>query len=258
MSGRRLEGRVAAVIGGGSGMGRSIAHRFSSEGAKVYVADLVAESAEAVAGEVVAGGGEAQAVQLDATDIGELTELYRRIDADHGVLHIVHNQVGMPGPAGLDVSPEEWTRNVDVNMKSPFYSATLAWKLLERADHKGSVTMTASTSALVGSPFSPVYSLTKSALVGVTRALALVGAPHGIRVNVVCPGTVQTPMLPQFFGREAGADVDELVKGFVSGIPLGRAAQPEEIASVVAFLASDDASFVTGVAIPVDGGLTAK
>lgn len=254
----RLEGRVATVIGGGSGMGRAISHRLAAEGAHVYVADLSGAASETVAGEVAADGGSARAVQLDATDPAALADLYRRVDAEHGRLHIMHNQVGMPGAAGLEISAEEWDRNIDVNMKSPFYSATLAWDLLKKGEGKASVTMTASTSALVGSPFSPIYSLTKSALVGLTRALALVGGPDGIRVNCVAPGTVQTPMLAQFFGREPGADVGELVAQFVSGIPLGRASQPTEIASVIAFLASDDASFVTGVTLPVDGGLTAK
>ncbi|WP_395103922.1 SDR family NAD(P)-dependent oxidoreductase [Actinomadura sp. SCN-SB] len=254
----RLEGRVATVIGGGSGMGRAICHRLAAEGAHVYVADLSGAAAETVTGEVADAGGSARAVQLDATDTEALGDLYRRVDAEHGRLHIVHNQVGMPGAAGLDISAEEWQRNIDVNMKSQFYSATLAWDLLKKAEGKASVTMTASTSALVGSPFSPIYSLTKSALVGLTRALALVGGPDGIRVNCVAPGTVQTPMLARFFGREPGADVGELVERFVSGIPLGRASQPTEIASVIAFLASDDASFVTGVTLPVDGGLTAK
>jgi NAD(P)-dependent dehydrogenase (short-subunit alcohol dehydrogenase family) len=119
--------------------------------------------------------------------------------------------------------------------------------------------LTASTSALVGSPFSPLYSLTKGALVAYGRSLALVGAADGIRVNVICPGSVDTPMLPTFFGREPGADIEDLKTDFISSmIPLGRAAQPEEIAGVVAFLASDDASFVTGIAIPVDGGIVAK
>jgi NAD(P)-dependent dehydrogenase (short-subunit alcohol dehydrogenase family) len=230
----------------------------ASEGASVYVVDLHGDLAEMVAGEIIGQGGSAKGVQVDATDTDALAELYRQIDADHGVLHVMHNQVGMPGLAGLDISADDWVRNIDVNMKSPFYSATLAWDLLKRADKRASVTLTASTSALVGSPFSPIYSLTKSALLGLTRSLALVGAPDGIRVNVVCPGTVDTPMLPQFFGREAGADVSALVENFVSGIPLGRAAQPQEIASVIAFLASDDASFMTGVTVPVDGGLTAK
>jgi Dehydrogenases with different specificities (related to short-chain alcohol dehydrogenases) len=254
----RLEGRVAVVIGGGSGMGRAVCHRLASEGAKVYVADLNGEAAQAVAKEVEAQGGRATPEQVDATSVADLRRLYARVEAEDGILHIMHTQVGMPGAAGLDISEEEFQRNIDVNVKSVFYSATLAIDLLKRADKKASVTMTASTSALVGSPFSPIYSLTKSALVGFTRALALSGAPYGIRVNCICPGTVDTPMLASFFGRERGADVSALAAEFVAGIPLGRAAQPEEIASVVAFLASDDASFVTGVTVPIDGGLVAK
>ena len=118
--------------------------------------------------------------------------------------------------------------------------------------------MTASTSALVGSPFSPIYSLTKGALVAYARSLALVGAPDGIRVNVIAPGPVDTPMLPQFFGRDPGADIQDLMGNFIALIPLGRAASPAEIAGGVASRASDDAGMVTGVTIPVDGGQVAK
>ena len=129
---------------------------------------------------------------------------------------------------------------------------------MKKADRKGSITMTASTAALIGSPFSPLYSLTKGALTAYARALALVGGPDGVRVNVICPGPVDTPMLPTFFGRDPGADMADLMSGFIGLVPLGRPATPEEIAGVVAFLASDDAGFVTGVTIPIDGGLTAR
>jgi NAD(P)-dependent dehydrogenase (short-subunit alcohol dehydrogenase family) len=256
--GRRLEGRIAVVIGGGSGMGRAIAHRFASEGAYVHVADLNADAAKAVAAEIHEAGGTAQDEHLDAVDVGALRAFYRRIDEQHGVLHVLHHQVGMPGPAGIDISEDDWARNIDVNVKSAFYATTLGMDLLKRAEKKGSVTMVASTSALVGSPFSPLYSLTKGALVAYARALALAGAPDGVRVNVICPGPVDTPMLPQFFGRDPGADIQDLMHNFIALIPLGRAAQPAEIAGVVAFLASDDAGFVTGVTIPVDGGQVAK
>lgn len=255
---RRFEGRIAAVVGGGSGMGRAISHRLASEGATVYVADLSEEAARKVAEEIAAEGGKATPVQVDATDNDSLKALFDRIRSEHGVLHVLHAQVGMPGPGGIDTDDAQWQKNIDVNVKSAYYTCTLGYDLLKAAEGKGSITMTSSTSALVGSPFSPLYSMTKGALVPFTRALALKGAPDGIRVNVICPGTVQTPMLAQFFGREPGADVSELTKDFISGIPLGRGAQPEEIASVIAFLASDDASYVTGVTIPVDGGLTAK
>ncbi len=253
----RFTGRVAAVIGGGSGMGRAISRRLAAEGAFVHVADLSGDAAKAVSDEIADAGGTAQPDQLDATSVDELRAFFDRIDARHGLLHVLHNQVGMPGPAGIDVSEAEWYRNIDVNMKTAFYGATLGFALLRKAG-KASLTFTASTSALVGSPYSPIYSLTKGALVAFTRAMALVGAPDGVRANVICPGPVDTPMLPTFFGREPGADIADLMSGFITAVPLGRAATPEEVAGVIAFLASDDAGFVTGVTIPIDGGLTAK
>lgn len=255
---RRLENRVAAVIGGASGMGRAICHRLAAEGAYVYVADLNSDAAKTVAEEILTDGHAAQPEQVDAVSVADLRRLFDRIGSQHGRLHVLHNQVGMPGPAGLRVPEDDWHRNMDVNVKSAFYGASLGYELLKRAEGKGSITFTASTSALVGSPSSPVYSLTKGAIVSFARAMALHGAADGIRANVICPGAVDTPMLAQFFGREPGADVADLMSSFIANIPLGRPAKPAEIASVVAFLASDDAAMITGVAIPVDGGLVAK
>ena len=255
---RRLEGRVALVVGGGSGMGQATAVRLAEEGAFTYVADLSLDAAKTVSDEIAAAGGTAEGVQLDATDNDGLRALFARIDAEHGKLHVLHNQVGMPGAGGLDVSESDFDRAIEVNVKTAFYVAALGYELVKKADRKGSITMTASTAALVGSPFSPLYSLTKGALTAYTRALALVGGPDGVRVNVICPGPVDTPMLPTFFGRDPGADMADLMEGFISLIPLQRPATPAEIAGVVAFLASDDAGFVTGATIPVDGGQTAK
>lgn len=257
-AGPRLDQRIAAVIGGGSGMGRAISLRLAAEGATVYVADLSGEAAKTVVAQIEQAGGTAHARQLDATDTEALRSFYADIDATHGKLHVLHNQVGMPGAGGIDVSVEDFDRSIDVNVKSAFYVATLGYELVKRADGKGSISMTSSTAALIGSPFSPLYSMTKGALTSFTRALALLGGPDGVRVNVICPGPVDTPMLPTFFGRDPGADMQDLMSNFIGLVPLGRPASPGEIAGVVAFLASDDAGFVTGVTIPIDGGLTAK
>jgi NAD(P)-dependent dehydrogenase (short-subunit alcohol dehydrogenase family) len=253
-----LAGRIATVVGGGSGMGRAIARRLAAEGAHVWVADLSEASAKAVADEIADDGGSAVGAPVDATDTEALRSLFTAIERAHGRLHVLHHQVGMPGAGGIDVSEDEFRRAIDVNVKTAFYAATLGYDLVKRADRRGSITLTASTAALIGSPFSPLYSLTKGALTAFGRALALVGAADGVRVNVICPGPVDTPMLPTFFGRDPGADLTDLMSGFLGLVPLGRPATPEEIAGVVAFLSSDDAGFMTGVTIPIDGGLTAK
>lgn len=255
---RRFENRVVAVIGAGSGMGRSAAMRMAAEGGHVYVVDLSGPSADRVAAEINEGGGSAVAVAMDASDVDALRELYARIDREHGVLHAVHFQVGVPGPDGLDVSEESWASTVDVNLKAAYYATTLCFDLLEKAGGKGSISITSTAAAIIGSPRSPIYSMTKGALLPYTRALALVGAKRGIRVNVICPGMIDTPMLPSFFGAGQDASSAELIDRFKNTIPLGRACHPDEVGAVIAFLNSDDASYVTGTTLPIDGGVTVQ
>ena len=256
---RGLEGRVALITAAGSGMGRAAALRFADEGAHVIATDLDGETAEETAVLGRAGGGSITARPLDVTDLAALRALVDDIEREHGVLHVLYNHAGSPGPAGLGAPEHEFALAIDVNVKSAYYLTSYAADLLRKADGKGSVIFTASVSAITGSPGSPMYSMVKGGVVQMMKSMALAFAADGVRCNAVCPASVQTPMLRKFVDRGNKGITDEEMAGFAKAtIPLGRAATPEEIASVAYFLASDDAAFVTGVAIPVDGGYTAR
>ncbi|GAA0711052.1 SDR family oxidoreductase [Dactylosporangium roseum] len=238
-------------------MGRAVAERLADDGAEVYVTDLDGAAAQEVADAIRAKQGRAHAVALDVTDLESLRGVFGSIRETHGKLHILHNHVGIPGAGGLtEVTEDQFALAVDVNMKSAWFGTSLAWDLLQNADGRASVIYTASTSAIVGSPFSPLYSFTKGALPSLARSIALAGAAVGIRANTICPGPTDTPMLSGFFNRSGTDDVDAKVAAFLKGVPAGRLATAEDVAGVVSFLASDDASFVTGATVAIDGGLT--
>jgi NAD(P)-dependent dehydrogenase (short-subunit alcohol dehydrogenase family) len=246
------------VTAAGSGMGRAGARRFAGEGAHVIVTDVNADAAKETVALIEAAGGSAEAHELDVSKIDEITSVVDAVDRTHGVLHVVYNHAGIPGAAGLDMTEAQFDLATDINLKGAFFVASRTVPLLERAAGKGSMIFTASVSGLVGSPLSPLYSLTKGGIVLLMKSLALQLAPKGIRVNAICPGPINTPMFPAFFGRDPDADVSDLVKGFMTGIPLGRQGQPEEIADAALWLACDESSFVTGVPLPVDGGYLAR
>ena len=243
-------------------MGRASAERFADEGAHVVVADLDGEAAVEVVEAITAAGGSAEAATCDVRNLDELRALVDGIGRDHGILHILFNHAGIPGSSGgetgVDLDLGEWERVVDINMRSAFFLTNYALPLLKEAGDKASIIFTSSTSGVVGSPMSPIYSLTKGGIVLLMKSLAVRLGPIGIRSNAICPAMVETPMLSEFFGRDSGADIDDLKSAFKSQVPLARSAHPREVASVAAFLASDDASWVTGVALPVDGGFLAK
>jgi NAD(P)-dependent dehydrogenase (short-subunit alcohol dehydrogenase family) len=239
-------------------MGRASALRFADEGAHVVVSDRDEKAATDVTAEITSAGGSAVVNVCDVRELDQIKAMLSDVEKDHGVLHILFNHAGIPGGGGMDIELDDYTRTVEVNMRSAFYATTYALPLLRKAPGNASIIFTASVSGLVGSPFSPLYSMTKGGIVLLMKSLAVRLGPEGIRSNAILPAMIETPMLSEFFGRDSGADIEDLKEEYKSGVPLGRVARPEEIASVAAFLASDDASWVTGVALPVDGGFLAQ
>lgn len=254
---KRLEGRIALITAAGSGMGRAGALRFASEGAHVIVTDLDEAAAVNVVTEITDAGGVATARRLDVSDVAAIKETFNWIEAEFGILHILYNHAGIPGAPGLEVTPEQYEKAMDINLRSAFFATQYAVPLLKKAAPKASIIFTSSTSGLVGSPFSPLYSLAKGGITVFMKAVAKRLGPDGIRSNAILPAMIETPMLSEFFGREAGADIEAVKSDFAQKVPLGRAGSPDEVAAAAAFLASDDASWITGTALPLDGGLLA-
>ncbi|MFB6679695.1 SDR family NAD(P)-dependent oxidoreductase [Streptomyces sp. NPDC056390] len=255
----RLQDRVAVVTAGGSGMGQASARRLAEDGATVVVADINKESASETVELIEADGGHAEVAEVDVADLEGLKALFADIDQRHQRLDILFNNAGIPGAAGIEITAEEWDRAVNINMRGAYFATMYALPALRRAEGRGAVIFNASTGGLVGSPGAPLYGMTKGGIVLLMQSLALTLASEGIRVNAVCPGMMDTPMLPRFFSREENPAVEEKIPGYVKRqVPMGRLGQPDEVADVVAFLASDDGRFVTGVALPVDGGYVAK
>ena len=258
----RLAAKVGIVTAGASGMGRAGAIRFAREGAAVAVVDIDEGATQQTVREITLAGGRAIALAGDLCD-----EIFaRRIVQDtanrFGGLDFLWSHAGHPGAAsveGLDFAQFDLAMNL--NLRSAFVTVTEAIPLM-RLRGGGSVLFTASTSGLVGSPFSPTYSAAKFGLIGLARSLAKRYGRDKIRFNVVCPGATDTPMLRVFVARPdqastKGQDPEQLVAKRGGVNPLGRTALPEEIANAALFLLSDEASFITGAALPVDGGTTA-
>ena len=253
-----LEGKFAVVSAGGSGIGASSARRLAEHGATVAVLDINGDAAQSVADEITKVGGRATAHAADLADVAKLQGAVDEVSALSTTVDILFNNVGMPNPHGIDrITEEQWATCIDVNLKSNFFLTQRVLPLMRATGKGGSVIYTASAAGLTGSYTTPLYSMTKSALIGLTRSLAIGLAPEKIRVNAICPGPVRTPMLPGFMGKGADA-ADEIADLYASRVPLGRVAEPNEIADAVVYLASDYSSYVTGVPFPVDGGYTAQ
>lgn len=247
----RLEGKVVVITGAGGGMGREAALVFSEEGAKVCVADVDREAAQQTASEA----SEAFAVQVDVADQASVEAMYRETAERFGGIDVLYNNAGI-SPADdasiLETEAEAWERVMGVNAKGVFLCCKYGIPyLLERGG--GSVINVASFVALMGAATSQIaYTASKGAVLSLTRELAVEFARRGVRVNALCPGPVETPLLLRIWGEDPAAAQRRLVH-----LPMGRLAKPREIVNAALFLASDESSYVNGATFLVDGGLTA-
>lgn len=250
----QLDGRVAIVTAGGSGIGAATVRRFAQEGASVVVADLSGTRAEAVAKTVTANGGKALAVKMDAADPGGVETTITRACDTYGRLDIMFNNAGHGELALLDeTSIDSWNRTIAVSLTSTFLGMKYCLPIMRRQG-KGGIINTASISGTGGDYGMSAYNAAKAGVINITRTAALENAQYNIRVNCVCPGGINT-RVAQLLGGEK-ADDFRRIQG--EAHPLGRMGEPEEIANAVLFLACDESSFITGAAIRVDGGITAR
>ncbi len=246
-----MRGKVALVTGGASGIGRATAIRFSREGAAVVLVDI-REEGRAVVDEIIRAGGRAIFVRGDVTDAEDCNAAVESAVSEFGRLDVLFNNAGIIRRASVvDTTEEEWDRVMSVNVKSVFLLSKAAIPVMARTGG-GAIVNTGSGWGLVGGRNASSYCASKAAVVNLTRAMALDHASQNIRVNCVCPGDTDTPMLREE-ARQLGEDVEAFLAGSAHR-PMGRMGRPEEIAQAVVFLASDASSYVTGTALIVDGG----
>lgn len=250
-----LAGKVALVTGAGTGIGRATALRLAADGAVVAVMGRRQSLLEETAQQVRQQGGESLALLGDVSSEGDAIEAVARTETAFGGLDILFNNAGVVHDGDvLETSLDTWRESLDINLTGPFLMSRAAIPCLRRRGG-GVIINNASTLGLVGLARAAAYCAAKGGLVSLTRAMALDHAAEKIRVNAICPGVVDTAM-PRRRGLSA-ADRRQLDEVYGPLHPVGRVGTPEEIAALVAFLASDEAAFITGVAYPIDGGLTA-
>lgn len=253
----RLHGRIALITGGGGGIGAAVAHRFAAEGAAVVVGDIDADSAARVAAGIEERGGSARGVAMDVTSPDDREHAVAQA-LSLGGLDILINAAAIFVPQlPDDVDVVSWRKVFAVNVEGLFFCCQAALPMM-RARHYGRIINFSSTGAKVGTPALISYNASKSAVLAITRGLASQYGPDGITVNTVLPGIIATAMwdtINEDVGPMVGFAPGEMMADRVRRIPLGRAGVPEDVASTVAFLASDDAGYVTGQALNVCGGL---
>ncbi|MDX3853118.1 SDR family oxidoreductase [Streptomyces sp. AK02-01A] len=250
----RFTDKVVLITGATSGMGRAAAERLAAEGAKVVLAARGKEAGDALAAELRAGGADAFFVRTDVTAESEVADLVQQVVDRHGRLDGAFNNVGAATAVGpvTGIDGKAWNADLALNLSSVFFSLKYQVPVLQ-ASGGGAIVNNASNLAMTGAAGMASYSAAKHGVVGLTRSVALDTAATGVRVNALVTGGVDTPLLR----NNMGLPPEEAVRAAGAAHPVGRIARPEEIAAFVAFLLSDEAPFITGAALAIDGGMTA-
>lgn len=246
----RLQDRVAIITGGAKGIGKATALKMAHEGALVIVLDILSEEASRVADELNSLGAKARAMTADVSKKNEVDQMVEQTLKQFGRVDILVNNAGIVRPALLeDVKEEDWDKVVSVNLKGTFFCTQAVLPTMKKNKY-GKIVNIGSRASL-GKSDRTVYAATKAGLIGVTRTWALELAPHNINVNYVGPGPIATELF-----KSVNPEGSEKTKAIISAIPLQRMGQPQDVANLISFLASDEASFITGQAIFICGGIT--
>ncbi len=250
----KMDGKIALVTGAAAGIGRESALAFARAGAKVVVSDITVDAGEETVAMIEAAGGEAVFVKADVSNQADVNALVSKAVETYGRLDFAHNNAGIegiPAPCG-ECTEENWDKTIAINLTGVFYccKAEIAQMLKQGG---GAIVNTASVAGLVGFAGIPAYTASKHGVNGLTKQIALDYAKENIRVNSVCPGVIHTAMIDRF----TGGDPDALA-AMTASEPVGRLGKPSEVADAVVYLCSDEASFVTGINMPVDGAFVAQ
>jgi 2-keto-3-deoxy-L-fuconate dehydrogenase len=256
----RLDQKIAFVTGAGSGIGEQIARLFAQQGAHIVLADIRLDAAERVASEIQAAGGNASVQQLDVAEESQVKAAIEQVAAAEGRLDILVNNAGISHVGNiLETSLEDWERVMSVNARGVFLCAREGVRqMLAQLPVGGVIINMSSVAATIGIDRRLPYCASKGAVLALTRSIATDFAMQGIRCNAICPGTVHTPFVEGYLARHFAGNEDEVRRELHARQPIGRMGRPDEIAYAALYLASDEAAFVTGSALVIDGGWTAK